>query len=187
MGRLVIMTVGKTHSGKTTFAKKLERDLHNSVVIDRDDHAEFINTFYKNMLPKQGANTLKNAITRTIVDYATNETDFHLILCISYLSHKVRLDLLEHFHQNGFVSILVRFDLPDHILQTRVANRQRSTKIFRTASSFEEVLKRQEAESHNDDAIAPEEEEANYLAIIKDSSEVHIAIQEITNITQSLH
>lgn len=29
MKRLVIMTVGKTHSGKTTFAKALEKELLN--------------------------------------------------------------------------------------------------------------------------------------------------------------
>lgn len=70
MKRLVIFTVGKTHSGKTTFAKELEQHLQNSVVIDRDNHAEFIQTYYKSLLPKQGVNTLKDAISRTIVDYA---------------------------------------------------------------------------------------------------------------------
>jgi hypothetical protein len=39
MKRLVIITVGKTHSGKTTFAKALEQQLHNSLVIDQDNHA----------------------------------------------------------------------------------------------------------------------------------------------------
>jgi uridine kinase len=48
MKRLVIMTVGKTHSGKTTFARALEQELNNSFVMDQDNHAEFINTFMKN-------------------------------------------------------------------------------------------------------------------------------------------
>ena len=34
MKRLVIMTKGKTHSGKTTFGKQLEKELPNSIVID---------------------------------------------------------------------------------------------------------------------------------------------------------
>ncbi len=59
MNRFVIITVGKTHSGKTTFAKKLEKQLCNSIVIDQDNHAEFINTFYKKLLPKHGPNTIK--------------------------------------------------------------------------------------------------------------------------------
>ena len=45
MNRFVIMTVGKTHSGKTTFAKALEEEMTNSVVIDQDNHAEFLHTF----------------------------------------------------------------------------------------------------------------------------------------------
>jgi hypothetical protein len=86
MKRLVIMTVGKTHSGKTTFAKALERQLHNSLVIDQDNHAEFINTYYKSLLPKQGPNTIKYAITQTIVDYAVNQTNF-----ISFFATQIAL------------------------------------------------------------------------------------------------
>ena len=52
MQRLIIMTVGLTHSGKTTFAKTLEKELPNSVVIDQDNHAEFLHTYYQPLLPK---------------------------------------------------------------------------------------------------------------------------------------
>lgn len=41
MKRLVIITVGKTHSGKTTFARMLEKRLTNSIVMDQDNHAAF--------------------------------------------------------------------------------------------------------------------------------------------------
>ncbi|AEI41926.1 hypothetical protein KNP414_03368 [Paenibacillus mucilaginosus KNP414] len=34
VNRLVVITVGKTHSSKTTFAKSLEAQMHNTVVID---------------------------------------------------------------------------------------------------------------------------------------------------------
>lgn len=186
MKRLVVITVGKTHSGKTTFAKELEQRLNNSVVIDRDNNAEFINTYYKALLPKQGANTLKNAVSRTIVDYAVNETNYHLILCNANRGRRGRMDLLERFKQKGFVSILINFDIPDHILQTRIANSQRSTTIFRNASSFEELLSRQQAESHNGDVMAPTAGEADHLFVIKDSNEVQLVIQEITNIAQNL-
>ncbi|XEC93105.1 AAA family ATPase [Paenibacillus tarimensis] len=186
MKRLVIITVGKTHSGKTTFAKELEQHLHNSVVIDRDNIAEFINTYYKSLLPEQGVNTLKNAISRTIVDYAVNETNFHLILCNANRGRKGRLDLLERFRQKGFVSIIVNFDIPDSILHSRIANSQRSTAIFRSASNFEEVLSRQQSESHNGDVLPPTGGEADHLFVIKDSNEVQSTIQEITNIAQSL-
>ena len=186
MKRLVIMTVGKTHSGKTTFAKALEQQLYNSTVIDQDNHAEFINTYYKTLLPKEGPNTIKYAITQTIVDYAVNQTDYHLILCNSNRILKGRLDLLAYFHRNGFTSILVNFEIPDHVLQERVATSQRSTAVFRSASSFEEVLARQQAESHKSEMTAPNEGEADHFFVIKDADDVQSVTQRIVNIAQSL-
>jgi adenylate kinase family enzyme len=185
MKRFVIITVGKTHSGKTTFAKDLEQQLQKSLVIDQDNHAEFINTFYKTLLPKQGPNTIKYAITQTIVDYAVNQTNFHLILCNSNRARKGRLDLLAHFHNKGFTSILVNFDIPDHVLQTRVAKTKRSTTVFRSASTFEEVLTRQQAESHKSDVTVPVEGEADHLFVIKNNDEVQSVTRRIVNIAQS--
>ncbi len=183
MKRLVIITVGKTHSGKTTFAKALEQQMHNSLVIDQDNHAEFINTFYNTLLPKQGPNTIKYAITQTIVDYAVNQTNFHLILSNSNRARKGRLDLLAHFHNKGFMSILVNFDIPDLVLQARVVNSQRSTTVFRSASTFEEVLTRQQTDSN---VKAPIEGEADHLFVIKNPEEVQSVTRKIVNIAQSL-
>ena len=186
MKRIVVMTVGKTHSGKTTFAKALEQHLPNSLVIDQDNHTDFINTHYRTLLPKQGPNTIKYAITRTIVNYAVHETDFHLILCNANRSRRGRLAMLERFRQDGFISVLVHLDIPDSILQARIANSQRSTAIFRTAANFAEVLHRQNAEAHHSDMTEPAEDEADYMFTIKDSHEVHSVIQKIVHITQSL-
>lgn len=118
MKRLVIITVGKTHSGKTTFANALEKQLSNSFVMDQDNHAEFINKYYKNLQPKQGPNTLKHSLSKLIVNYAKEHTDFHFIICNSNRSRKGRLYLLEElFNTEEFVRILVHFDIPDHVLQ----------------------------------------------------------------------
>lgn len=48
MKRFVIITVGKTHSGKTTFARELEKEFPHSFVMDQDNQAEFINSHYEN-------------------------------------------------------------------------------------------------------------------------------------------
>ncbi|WP_432360957.1 AAA family ATPase [Sporosarcina sp. UB5] len=180
MKRLVVITVGKTHSGKTTFAMDLEQKLKNSIVMDQDNHGAFINTYYKNLQPKTGPNMLKHAISELIVDYAKKQSDYHLIICNSNRSGKGRAYLLEQlFPKNEFIRILVHFDLPDHVLQTRVANSQRSTNIFRSASKFEEVLKRQNADSLKEDVVDPVEGEADYLFVIKDSGEVNRVIEKI--------
>lgn len=155
-------------------------------MIDQDNHAEFINTYYKNLLPKQGPNTIKYAITQTIVDYAINQTNSHLILCNSNCAYKGRMELLNHFHNKGFISILVNFDIPDPVLQERVATSQRSTTLFRSASTFEEVLILQQTESHKGDISLPIEGEANHLLVIRNSDEVQSVIQEVLNIMHSL-
>lgn len=175
MRRRVIMTVGKTHSGKSTFARELEKRLNNSIIIDQDNHAEFINTHYVNLRPVDGPNTFKYAITRTIVDYAVQHTDRHLILCNSNRNRRGREESLSYFHNRGFESILVFFDIPDAILHERISVSERSHKVFRAASSFGEVLNRQIELKEPD----PESSEANHFFVIRDSSEVLAVIEKI--------
>ncbi|MEL3972025.1 ATP-binding protein [Rossellomorea oryzaecorticis] len=186
MKRFVIMTAGKTHSGKTTFANKLEEQLENAVVVDQDRHAEFINTYYKKLLAKQGPNTIKYAVTKTIVGHAVEETDCHLIISNSNRSKSGRKDLLDYFHRNGFNSILVNFDLPDSVLEERISVGSRSKIIFRSATTFEEVLARQNTDSDQDDVMPPVEGEADYLFVIRDEVDVEGVIQEIAGIAHSL-
>lgn len=181
------MTVGKTHSGKTTFARALEQKLENSLVMDQDNNAEFINRYYKNLQPKTGPNTLKHAISQLIVDYAKEQSDCHLIICNSNRSRKGRAYLLEQLYpQEEFIRILVHFDLPDDILHARVATSQRDTSIFRSASNFVEVLDWQNADSLNEDVADPDESEADHLFVIKDSQEVDSVIQRIVMIEKDI-
>jgi len=187
MKRIVVITVGKTHSGKTTFARALEQKLNNSVVMDQDNHGAFINTYYKTIQPKTGQNTLKHAISQLIVDYAKEHTNCHLIICNSNRSRKGRAYLLnELFPADEFIRILVHFDVPDQILQTRIANSQRPTDIFRSASNFEEVLERQNADSLKEDVVDPVEGEADHLFVIKESGDVVAIIEQILMIEKDI-
>ena len=83
MKRFVIITVGKTHSGKTTFARELEKEFPHSFVMDQDNQAEFINAHYEKLQPAEGANTFKHGLSKFIVDYAKEHTSLHLIICNS--------------------------------------------------------------------------------------------------------
>ena len=96
------------------------------------------------------------------------------------------MELLRLFYEKGFISILVNFHIPEHILRERVTESSRSTNIFRSASTFEEVLIRQQAESHKIDVAEPTEDEADYLFVIKNSDEVQFVIHEIEKISQNL-
>ncbi|WIV20253.1 ATP-binding protein [Paenibacillus polygoni] len=178
MDRLVVMTVGKTHSGKTTFAKELESVLQQSIVIDQDNHAEFINTHYKKLRPTEGPNTLKFSVTNTIVNYAIEQSNLHIILSNSNLNKSGRVNLLQYFHEKGFKSMIVYFDLPSDLLKDRVTQTGRSKAVFRNASSFLEVLERQEQSLE----IQPSIDEANYLFVIKDPDHTAEVIQQIVSV-----
>ena len=180
MNRLVVMTIGKTHSGKTTFAKELESVLQQAIVIDQDNHAEFINSHYQKLRPMEGANTLKSSITNTIVDYAIEQSNMHIILSNSNLNKIGRSNILQNFHNKGFESVLVYFDLSNDLLKERVKQSQRSRAIFRSASNFSEVLEKQE----NMIEVEPTKNEANYLFEIKDPSETFKIIQQIKEISE---
>lgn len=182
MPRLVVMTVGKTHSGKTTFAKELELVLQQAIVIDQDNHAEFINNHYKKLLPTAGPNTLKFSITKTVLNYATEQSDFHIILSNSNLSKTGRTKVLQYFHDKGFQSILVYFDLPIELLRERVTETQRSKAIFRSASSFLEVLERQV----NSTEIKPNNDDSNYFFVVKEPHHTKEIIQQIKAISASI-
>ena len=184
MNRLVIMTVGKTHSGKTTFARNLEKEMSNSVVIDQDNHAEFLQSTYPLLVPTKGHNKIKYALTQTILDYAVNETSCHIILCNSNRNRKARIKLLEYFQNKGFTTIIVNFDMPDDVLFERVENSNRNTEVLRTVLSFKDVLERQQNESGINEIVDPVVGEADFIYVIRNSQEVQPATQEIVN---SLH
>ncbi|KIQ80932.1 CRISPR-associated protein Cas2 [Bacillus sp. L_1B0_8] len=186
MKRLVIITVGKTHSGKTTFAKELEKELPNSFIMDQDNQAEFINTHYEKLQPTEGSNTLKHGLSKFIVDYAKEHTNLHLIICNSNRSLNGRMYLLnELFKKEEYIRVLVHFDIPDDVLYERVALSKRSTNIFRgNYSSFKEVLHRQQVESLHEDVVDPIEKEADYLFVIRNSKDVNSTILKIIHIAK---
>jgi hypothetical protein len=77
----------------------------------------------------------------------------------------------------------VHFDLDDQILEQRIARSHRKTTIFRGPfTSFEEVLKKQQAES----ADYPVREEADYLFVIKTDQEVSDVINNIVQIKSDM-
>ena len=179
MNRFVIMTVGKTHSGKTTFAQKLEKDLENSVVIDQDNHAQFLKDYYPTLFHGTGPNKIKYTLTQTMVDYVVHETNNDIILCNSNYNKLGRNKLLHYYKKNDFKTILVFFDIPEEVLYARVKNSNRKTDILRTASSFLEVLDRQQSEMKKEEICAPTEEEADYFFTIQDEKDVDKVVKDL--------
>lgn len=158
MKRLLVMTVGKTHSGKTSFARRLAEKLPNTTVVDQDNQAEFLHAHYPSLLRADGPNRIKHALTRTIVEYTVDETDCHVVLCNANLVPSSRQELLGYFWEKGFVCVLVNFLVPDEVLLERIQTSKRPRSVLRTAASFEEVLARQAGPA----ALAREEAEHDF-------------------------
>lgn len=140
--RLAILTVGKTHSGKTTFARKLETALSGAFVLDQDVQAEFLNHHYAKLVPTEGPNVLKHSLTRLLADYAKHQTNLHVIASNANLARESRADLLRDVYDaQTFTRILVHFDIPEEELIKRIHQAERNTSIMRgDLSSFLDVL-----------------------------------------------
>lgn len=177
--RLAIMTVGKTHSGKTTFANSLADALPGSVVIDQDRQAEFLNRHYPELLPEEGPNTIKYALTQALVEHAVRETRHHLILSNSNLDQEARLRWLAYYRESGFTTVLVFFNIPEDHLRIRIRKSERSTKIFRVSLTFDELLDRQKAAYPAD---APMEGEADQLFTVRLPEDTESVIRHIVGL-----
>ena len=181
--RFAVLTVGKTHSGKTTFARELAGQLEPCVIIDQDIHAAFLNTHYRMLSPEHEPYTLKYAVTNIILERAL-ETNLHVILCNANRSRKARLKLLRKLSASERTCVLVHFAIPDELLQERVAQTTRSTRILRTSANFQDVLTRQKLESTQPDFTPPAKTEAEHYFELKHSTDSSKIIETILRLAQ---
>lgn len=181
MKRIVLLTIGPTHSGKSSFARTLEQQLEQIVVLDQDLQAEFLNAHYAKLVPQTGPNTLKFKLSEALLHYAVEKTSYHIILCNSNIHLAPRQQLLErYFSSEQFVRVFVYFDLLDDTLHARIEQTVRDTKLFRdTNYTYEELLQRQLPQID-----APTSDEADYLLTVNEATNVTQLIEEINEIIQ---
>ncbi|MCW1928647.1 AAA family ATPase [Bhargavaea beijingensis] len=177
--RLAIMTVGKTHSGKTMFANRLAEVLADSVVIDQDLQAEFLSRHYPALLPSKGPNTVKYALTQTLVEHAARNTGLHLIVSHPDPGREARMQWLDDYRKHGFTTVLVFFNIPEDHLRIRIRESGRSTKIFRVSLTFDELLDRQKAAFP---VAAPAEDEADHLFTVRLPDDAESVIHRIAGL-----
>ncbi|MET3575477.1 ATP-binding protein [Bhargavaea ullalensis] len=176
MTRLAMMTVGKTHSGKTTFAKLLAKELPNTVVIDQDRQAKFLNDHYPQLLPEKGPNRIKHDLTRTLAEYAAEHTNCHLILSNSNLGEKDRREWLDRYKEYGFETVLVCFNLSEDMLRLRIRKSQKSTDVFRVSLTYDDLLERQQKQFPD---VMPAAGEADHLFTVSGTEEINPVIGRI--------
>lgn len=146
----LIMTIGKTHSGKTTFGKQLHKKLPSFSLVETDDIVPFLReqvpeilAYEKNRGHVLEAMTLRSSIGRLIIETALSY-GISLIIPNGHITRKVRdqkRELAKKYHAK---IIYVSFELPKHIIEKRIRASKRSSSPLNISKNFQEVFERQQ-------------------------------------------
>ncbi|MDQ6466800.1 AAA family ATPase [Exiguobacterium acetylicum] len=175
--RTVLLTIGPTHAGKTTFAKKLACRLPSSLIIDQDLQARFLLEHYPDLVPTEGPNHIKHDLTGWLIEKAITSSFETIILCNANTTRTGRKQLLNQFPRSTFRSILVWFDLPEAILSNRLTYSNRDGREIRGNSSYHDIYQRQRIES-------PVSSEADKIVRLRSTEDVETFLEHVTNSSQ---
>ena len=149
--KYVIMCVGYTHSGKTTFARNLEKKVKNIVLIDNDDIATFINGKYPLAVFSE-YNKVKRTYKEPNFKFLIFQETFkfclraglNIIHASGNLGNDSRIFIRKNVKKYDYELITVYFNLPKKLLLERIKNTTKDTKAFRSSKKWSEILPRQE-------------------------------------------
>ncbi|MGI1805532.1 ATP-binding protein [Exiguobacterium sp. TDN 0502] len=174
--RTVLLTIGTTHAGKTTFARQLAQRLPASLVIDQDLQAHFLLEHYPDLVPSEGPNQIKHDLTGWLIEQAITSSVETIILCNANTTRIGRKQLLQHFPRATFRSILVWFDLPEATLVDRLTHSTRDGREVRGDSSYQEIYQRQRIEP-------PAQHEADKIIHFQSISEIDMFLHHYLSST----
>lgn len=136
--QFVIMTVGKTHSGKTTFGKKIANKIKHSCLLDSDEVADFLSSKFPDLYDKDFTKDsnelssgyyLKLMVLLDIYKQAL-KTNLPIISTSANADKNRRAKIRNLAKKSGRKVIIVYFNLLDKLLLTRIKASKRSTKNF---------------------------------------------------------
>ncbi|MEI6863939.1 MAG: AAA family ATPase [Candidatus Adlerbacteria bacterium] len=149
MSGLTLLTIGKTHSGKSTFAKEIATSIPNSVILETDTIALFLRSHYLSLhsldLDHKGSfsdPSLKFLVYCTILEFALKQGS-NCILSNSNMYENGRKQVLDIIKKYPGKTIGVYFNYPEEVLFERVKNSQRDTKVLSVSKDFNELIVKQ--------------------------------------------
>lgn len=172
--RTVLLTIGPTHAGKTTFARQLAQRLPASLVIDQDLQARFLLEQYPELIPTEGPNHVKHDLTGWLIKQAVASSLETIILCNANALRTGRQQLLDQFPRSTFRSILVWFDLPETTITDRLTHSTRDGREIRGNASYHDIYRRQRIEP-------PAPREADQIVHLRSTEDVEAFLEHITN------
>ncbi|MFZ2150981.1 MAG: AAA family ATPase [Candidatus Absconditicoccaceae bacterium] len=183
----VVMTVGKTHSGKTTFGKELAINLKKTCVLDSDVLAEFLKTTYPSLY-NVDYNRDSNELTQgyylklsLMIDIFKRalKTDVTIISTAANSNKGIRRRARILTHRAGRKLIMVYFNRPEKVLLNRIASSSRSKLCLTHSKDFKDLLLNRQSKVFE----IPDSKEADVFFEINDDKswkDVQLKILKLT-------
>ena len=171
----VVMTVGKTHSGKSTFGKEIAKKLSASCLLDFDVLVEFLKTTYPWLYEASLFKTKKEAEhahyisldLRKIIFKESLKTNLPILFTSANVLKKLRNEFCSFARKAKKKIIMVYFNWPEEILIKRVETTIRSKACLSRSSDFKDLLVNRQSKIFE----APDKKEADiFLEITDDKS-----------------
>jgi len=170
--QFIIMLVGKTHNGKSTFGRRLSRWLPNSVLLEPDDVGRFLaeyfpQLYYRRCLPARSCRypTLKFKLYLTILRFALN-CGRNVTVTSNNIQLQRRAQIRAIARRYRAKVIMVFFNLPDSVLLSRIRRTKRPQQYYCESKNFEEIL----LKKHNLWFSRPTRAEADRFYVVRKAS-----------------
>lgn len=169
--KYVIMCVGYTHSGKTTFAKKLAKAFPQLVSIDNDEIAHFVKEKYQAAVLSEYNKSkrslkdpnLKFLLWKDVYNFCLN-TGLSIVLSNGNLGKDIRDLIFLRAKAKGYTVITVYFNLEHEVILRRLKESKKSIKMFVRSKNWQEVLDNQKGYAE----LPPSKKNTIYFEINKD-------------------
>jgi len=179
----IIMCIGKTHSGKTTFGKNLAKKIRG-VVLETDPIALFLKKEFPINLDQDKEHdgtfrepSLKIKIYQLILDHILNLEKFPIILTNSNMHRKLRQQNITKFHQKNYEVIGVYFNYSEEFLRQRVKKANKDISVLGVSKNFDNLLEKQRSIF-----VEPNQEEFDYFFEVTDEKQLLEVEREIINL-----
>lgn len=178
------MLVGYTHSGKTTFAKKLIKSLNDTILIDNDEIASFINKKYPSAVFSP-YNKIKRTFKEPNLKFLLSQDIFkfslraglNIIHASGNLGKDARLVITNNAKKYNYKLITVYFNLPRGLIIKRISSTKKGTSAFKSAKSWSEVLVKQDKYAE----LPPSQKNTIYFEI-KDPKDYQKVLKELNKL-----
>ena len=170
--KYVIMCVGYTHSGKTTFAKKLTKAFPHLVSIDNDEIAQFVKEKYQTAVLSEYNKSkkslkdpnLKFVLWKDVYNFCLN-TGLSIILSNGNLGKDIRDLVFRRAKANWYTVITIYFNLDHEVIMRRLKESKKSIKMFVRSKNWQEVHDNQKGYAE----LPPSKKNTVYFEINKDA------------------